>query len=597
MRFTDRLGVWAWGVLGVMAAPAYGLPFNIGPVEGQFDSQFSLGTAWGMAARSQHLVGASNGGGAWAASTDDGRLNFKRGEAFTQQFSGTHALELRYQDSGLYVRGRYWYDFKLQDQQQAFKDIDDSGRAQASRSAGGQLLEAFAWHNYQFGGQPGAVRVGRQVVHWGEAQFIGGGIDAINPPGAALYPTAASQWRDEAMPTSLVYAQQGITDRLSVDGFYQLAWDAAGQRNCGTFFSSSDALAKGCDANLALGANGAQLDAQLAGAGLGAAQRQAALRLLGSSGAPDEGVVARRGSDQEARDGGQFGLAVHYHADPLATDFGAYWLNYHSRLPIFSGRAGGGQSLSSALASAGVPVSAALLEALQPSWLAGQASYYVRYPENIHLYGVSFSSTLPEGTRWRGELSYRPNAPVQVNWLQVLQASADGQADAGYRRKPLTQLQTSLEHTFDGGLGADQFTLAGEVGLTHVSGLGGQYYGRDAAFGPAPGQCQAGSRYCENDGFTTENAWGYRARAQWAFYNLLPRLELRPSLAWAHDVKGYAPDPGGNFQEGRKAVTVGLAADYQRTYSASLAYTNFFGGKYSTVNDRDFLSFTLGLQF
>lgn len=595
MSSRHRFGGWAFTVMGMLTAPAYAVPFNLGSVEGQFDSQFALGSAWGTASPSPRLIGASNGGRSWAASNDDGRLNFKRGEPFSQRVSGTHALELRYQDSGLYVRGRYWYDFTLKDRDPAFKGIDDNGRAQQARSSGGQWLEAFAWHNYQLADQPGTVRVGRQIVHWGEAQFIGGGIDAINPPGATLYPTAASPWRDEALPASLLYVHQGLAERWSMDAFYQLRWEAAGQRNCGTFFAQSDVLAKGCDGNFALGPSRSQLDAQLAS--LGVAPRQAALGVLGAAASPDEGVVVRRGHDREAGDSGQFGVAVHYYADPLATDFGAYFMNYHSRLPVLSGRAGGGQSLSSALAAAGVPVSDALLQALSPSWLAGQAQYEVRYPQNIHLYGVSFSSTLPEGTRWRGELSYRPNAPVQRNWLQVLQASADGQADAGYQRKALTQLQTSLEHTFDSGLGADQFSLAGEVGFTHLSHLGNGYYGRDAAFGPPPGQCQAGARYCEDDGFTTENAWGYRARAQWAFREVVPRLELRPSLGWAHDVKGYAPDPGGNFQEGRKAITVGMDADYQRTYTASLAYTNFFGGKYTTVDDRNFVSLSLGLRF
>ncbi|MFF7705927.1 DUF1302 family protein [Pseudomonas sp. NPDC007930] len=530
-------GSWALGVVALMAGPSFGVPLNIGPVEGQFDTQFSLSSGWGLASPSQRLVGASNGGHAAAASSDDGRLNFKRGEAFSRRFEGVHALELRYQDSGLYLRGRYWYDFKLEDEHQRFKDIDDSGRALGSRSAGGQLLEAFAWQHYQLGGQPGTVRVGRQVVHWGEAQLIGGGIDAINPTGAQLFPSAAAPWREQALPTSLFYVRQNLTDALSVDGFYQLAWDPDQQANCGTFFASSDALAKGCAGNLALGP--------------------------ASAGQP-EGTLVARGHDDEPSSGGQFGLAVHYQLSPWNTELGAYVLNYHSRAAYLAGDGPG---------------------------------YYVKYPENIHLYGLSFSSVLPEGTRWRGELSYRPNAPLQENWYSVLQQSNASGADQGYQRAPVTDLRSSLEHTFDGGLGADRFTLLAELGATRVNGLGSGYYGRDVAFGAPPGQCQAGSRYCDGGGFTTTTAWGYRARAQWTFFEVVPRLTLRPSLAWAHDVNGYSPQPGGQFEEGRKAVTLGLDADYQRTYSASLAYTNYFGGRYSTINDRDFLALTLGLRF
>jgi hypothetical protein len=36
------------------------------------------------------------------------------------------------------------------------------------------------------------------------------------------------------------------------------------------------------------------------------------------------------------RDSGQFGVALRYMFEPLDTEFGAYFMNYHSRAPIFS---------------------------------------------------------------------------------------------------------------------------------------------------------------------------------------------------------------------------------------------------------------------
>ena len=105
------------------------------------------------------------------------------------------------------------------------------------------------------------------------------------------------------------------------------------------------------------------------------------------------------------------------------------------------------------------------------------------------------------------------------------------------------------------------------------------------------------ARYCENRGFTTADSWGYRLRATWDYNDAFLGVDLKPSLAWSHDVSGYSPSPGGNFEEGRKAVSLGLDADYRDTYSASLAYTNFFGGRYSTVKDRDFLTMSLGVKF
>ena len=42
---------------------------------------------------------------------------------------------------------------------------------------------------------------------------------------------------------------------------------------------------------------------------------------------------------------------------------------------------------------------------------------------------------------------------------------------------------------------------------------------------------------------------------------------------------------------------MGIDAEYQNTYTSSLSYTNFFGGRYSTVSDRDFMTLTVGVKF
>ena len=163
-------------------------------------------------------------------------------------------------------------------------------------------------------------------------------------------------------------------------------------------------------------------------------------------------------------------------------------------------------------------------------------------------------------------------------------------------------------------MGASRLTLVGEVGVTHVGGLESTdkaRYGRDPVYGPGPlpnNRCatlNAGtlgsasgknvSRYCENDGFVTSTSWGYRARAIWEYPDVFAGVNLKPNLAWSHDVSGYGPN--GLFNEGAKAVSLGLDAEYQNTYTASVAYTDFFGGKYNTLVDRDFLALSFGMNF
>jgi hypothetical protein len=40
-----------------------------------------------------------------------------------------------------------------------------------------------------------------------------------------------------------------------------------------------------------------------------------------------------------------------------------------------------------------------------------------------------------------------------------------------------------------------------------------------------------------------------------------------------------------------------VEAEYQNTYTANLSYTNFFDGKYTTVDDRDFVALSFGMNF
>ncbi|MCY1350417.1 hypothetical protein D9M69_366480 [compost metagenome] len=310
------------------------------------------------------------------------------------------------------------------------------------------------------------------------------------------------------------------------------------------------------------------------------------------------------------------------------TEFGAYVMNYHSRNPYLSLV----QSTDTQAFSAATAV---------PKVRASR--YFVDYPEDIRLYGLSFQTNLG-GTSVGGEVSYRPNMPLQINTADLNlaairqialvngvptpvspvfvggeQTPSPGALLPGYKRMPVYQTQVTATQFVDQVLGASRLTLIGEVGYNHISGLGSSdgtdvRFGRSPIWGagqlldaantaPTPNTCVGTNvglpnasnpqQRCNSHGFYTADSWGYRARASLNYSNVFAGINLTPSLAWSHDVEGFGP----NFEEGVKAVSIGLDAEYASTYTASLSYTDFFGGKFNTNTDRDFVALSFGVNF
>lgn len=622
----------AISLAGLLATPAMAINFNIGEVEGSFDSSLSVGVSWSVAERDKDFIGNANGGTGYTQTGDDGRLHFKKGDVFSKIFKGVHDLELRYKDSGMFVRGKYWYDFELQDHKfyhpnPEKRKVRNNGRKEGAKNRGAEILDAFLFHNYFIGDQPGTVRLGKQVVSWGESTFIMNGINTINPIDVAAFRRPGAELKEGLIPVNMFYVSQSLTDRLSAEAFYQIEWEETVVDNCGTFFSSADVVANGCNNNYQildatytnlLASNLPTVKGLLAGMG---PQGQPMLSAINGIGYTVEGMTVPRGKNNYAKNSGQWGLSLRWLGDN--TEYGAYFMNYHSRMPFLSmqnaDRATLG-AINQLIGSAqGFP---APLQPLVPTLALATAvangRYFIDYPENIRLYGLSFSTSLPTGTAWQGEISYRPNAPVQINTQQMTlalgamvnpnapswQSKTPGAIQKGYKRKEITQIQSTFTHFFDRVLGAERATLIGEIGYVHVGGLESKKdassirYGRDPIFGVVGSSVDpTGSsmaRYGDH-GYVTKNAWGYRLRGQLDYSNAIAGINLKPNMAFSHDVEGYGPN--GLFNEGAKAVSIGLDADYRNTYTAGLSYTNFFGGDYNTMTDRDFVSLTFGVNF
>ncbi len=579
-KFTKTLGAkkyLAAAIPLIMAANVQGLEFYTGGIEGSFDSQFSMGSSWRVEDADAKLLGGNN--------MNDGNSNYNKGDAFSQVFKGSHDFQVSYQNFGAFVRGKYWYDSALENNKVntghgptatvttlgadagdneglnlfSYNEgtLDDSNFSDYAKFSGAMILDAFIYGEFELGDMPLDVRLGKQVVSWGESTFIFGGINAINPVDVSAFRRPGAEIKEGLIPVNMAYASMGVTDDLSVEAFYQLEFQETVIPGCGTYFSTNDYAADGCGI------------VSLGGAGL--------LRNA-------DGV-------RNPKDDGQFGMAVRYLVGD--TELGFYGMNIHSRLPIASGVTG---------LTGGGP--------------AGGATYFVEFPEDIQLAGVSFATNVGS-VALSGEISHKKDLPIQINANDLIGGTLafgtpDGGAPAklnaeifaatlgsgasplgvtldGYRSFDVSQAQVTAIKFIDQFAGASRVVLIGEAGYTFIH----DFDESEGAikFG------QSGIYEGTEDGFVTESSYGYRARVVAKYSDVFAGINLTPILAWKHDLEGWAPNPGGAFKQGEKSLGLTLKADYLSTYNAAISYTQYMDGDATKTQDRDFASITVGMQF
>lgn len=524
-------------------------------------------------------------GTASSATQDDGTLNFDNGDIVTAPVSIIADVDLQFnRDYGVFLRGKGVYDLALKNHEAnhghgpngyaAGDALDDDGFDNLAQFANIALLDAFAYGAFDVADMPLELRAGRQVISWGESLFIQGGINTINPVDVSAFRRPGVQLKEGLLPLGSLYANLGVTDTVSVEGFWNFEWGNTVLDGCGTFFSTNDVAAQGCD-QLSLGTL----------AGLNDQTAQAAGLYL--SRAPD--------ADPDIINADNFGLATRYFADDIGAEFGAYVTYLDSRLPNLS-------------------YSTGTLTAFGPILgdIPGAANYYTEYAEDILTLGVS-ASTEVGGVALAGELSYRPNQPVQINTNDLTVASASagnslalgivnpadalfagtaaGTEVAGYLEAQQVKGQISAVNFIDRALGSDRVTLIGEIGFEYldVDNPLGLNLGRGSVYG------NPGSTGNEADGLTTDFSAGYRTRASARYSDVFMGVNVTPSVAFAHDFLGYSSD--GQFIEGRTQLGFGLGFDYLNRYSLGLNYSNTLSGKYVTNKDRDFFAINFTTQF
>jgi hypothetical protein len=466
------MGVWLLAASG--AVHAFG--FEFGEITGSLDNQVSLGAIWRMEDQDERLIGKSNlnpglclrdsgndqdpattlgngcnsssnptlneafvaAPGSFSPNIDNGNLNYDKGDIVAGAFKITSDLNLSWRNFGALFRASYFYDRPNVDFDETHPDTTfqprKTRRPKAVEDLLGtdlQRLDSYVFGTFPFiGDRQLTVRVGDQVVNWGESTFlVANSLNHIAPPSLPRLRAPAFDVKELFEPVGLVFLGTEIIPNLSLEAFYQYDWKPAIPDPVGSFYSTSDtAGAGGTYAMLSFGkapedptqSYDPKTNADDA-TGLFSSSSRTILRI----------------ADRTPDDGGQYGFKLAYFAENLngGTELAFYHSNTHSRLPLASLIASDATCIGEgttnpllaiadcggALPGVGPIGRLGLMEEPLP---VETAKVFLEYPEDIKLYGLSFNTTIGDWA-WSGEIAYRDNQPLQIHTTDLTLAAVN----------------------------------------------------------------------------------------------------------------------------------------------------------------------------
>jgi len=505
--------------------------------------------------------------------TDDSDLNYRVGDSFsrvakiTSMFKAVHASGI-----GFSLGGMAWYDHGLLQHDVPHGNnpnnyvpdtpLSDAGFDRAARFQGAQLLNAHLFGTSTLGAGPLAWKIGLVSIEREGGFSFSGGLRDLETRNYAATTRPGAQAEEDAMPIWAATGRWFVNPELRIDSFVQFMPQHSVMPGCGTYFSSNDYTADGC--------NRVFYSARLS-------EQQNVAR----------GIFTARSADVDPPNRpDQGGIGASYLLRNLGTRVGVFVAQYDSRTSYTDVRKG---------------------TVLGPS---GGSTYAVEYPEKKRLLALTSATRwLDSKLSWLNEISMTFGQPVQLNNSYLQQAfltgtgplGGDAKATApnslyrGYDRFRVSQVQSGLLKEFTNLLGAAKGYLGVEVSLKHTSGLPDariRPYGRPET----SDVCDTAAACATTDGFVTSNAWAYRVRAGLDYANVAgTKVRLRPSLQYGRDVKGWSYDYA--FIQDRQTLRLAIDADFGAGLFGNLSYSMSRGGQFNTRKDRDYVLASMGYRF
>lgn len=575
---------------------------------GSFDSTISFGMQMRMEGRDKSIISNDNGGNVPTVGmlsekvngpgfgfnsnpdfnylqTDDGDLNYDKHDIVSAVVKGTHELFITQQGNWSALARVTWSsDFKADDTQRTSLRSD----AEKAVEQNVTLLDLWVAKEFSIGDQTAKIKLGNQVMNWGEDVFIIGGVSTINAFDLRKIHTPGVQLKEVYIPAPMISFATGLGNGFSTEAYYQFKWNGFNFDPSGTYWSAADFIGKG-------GKRGAYIPSSLLAA--------FGLPPLGGDWDPKipgrdlttlsayPGIVPIKNT--EPKDSGQYGINLRFKPTGGDTEFAAYYIHYHDKIPFVGFR----QNLAaSCLPCAPVGGPGPNL----PGYTA-----IVQYGEDKELFGFSMNTTVGD---WAvgAELSYRPRESVAIDPTVPLDTVTAPGGKSKYKYNLLQQALDTGDATVKGYVNEEKYQahVTGfyllPQSITMPLGAAEGFFLGEVAVSHFPGLDLSGAipYLLQNYTMPDKTSWGYVAEFGLTYANAFQSgWNISPVVDFYHDVQGTSPTAL-PFVEGRKALAMNLNFNYQDVWKGNIGYTAFWGGgNMNLLRDRDVLTMSISRSF
>ena len=283
----------------------------------------------GNPAPNARLVAAK---GAFAGvNSDDGDMNYSKYQVVAATSKLTPTVTFAWNAITAKARGIFFYDPENIGFEQTHNNtLYQPARTERDNDIQNRFARGFKWREAfaSWGNGRQSVTVGSQLLPWGEASLTQfNTLNAINPLDANVVRMPGAQINEFLRPVPSITAGGELGGGFSAELFYQLQWVPVIPDAVGSFFSSSNVLGGGKFIEVGLGQYAQDPNRQY--------KPPFPNSLITSSTRTAYLLDEHYGY---ARDNGQYGVQMKYYADDFngGTEFGLYYLRYHSRIPYLS---------------------------------------------------------------------------------------------------------------------------------------------------------------------------------------------------------------------------------------------------------------------